>query len=175
MLSVDCHQCDVIIGLTARDLFYTGWFNDLKLKCWGKLEMWHRWTYVMKYWFYDFELKCWEELEMLEVDRSAVDLDLESIFWLWVEKMSFSVDLPTVELDPELILRLKIEMSRKFSWPWPWIDFMPLSWNVEENQRCLKLTRQQLTLTPDWFYDFKLKCWKRVVMFGPSWFYSFNW
>ena len=49
---------------------------------------------------------------MLEIDPSAVDFDLESISWYFVE-MSSSVDQPTHELDPELFLRFQVEIARK--------------------------------------------------------------
>ena len=55
---------------------------------------------------------------MLEVHPSTVDLDLESILWFWV-KIRSSIDPPEVKLNPELILRFQVEMSRKISWPWP--------------------------------------------------------
>ena len=49
-------QCDVIIKLRSVDRFWwpemtvmnlliKDWFYDFKLKCWGKLVMWHKWTY----------------------------------------------------------------------------------------------------------------------------------
>ena len=42
-------------------------------------------------------------------------------------------------------------------------DFMIVSWNAEENRRHLKFTHQQLTLTLNWFYDFKLKCQEKLI------------
>ena len=53
---------------------------------------------------------------MFDVDPLAVDIDLESIQWFWVE-MSLCVDLPPDELDPEMILRFRVVMSGKISWP----------------------------------------------------------
>ena len=49
---------------------------------------------------------------MFEVDPSAVDSDLESILWFFVE-ISSPVDLPKYVLDPELFLRFQVEISWK--------------------------------------------------------------
>ena len=105
---------------------------------------------------------------MLEVDPSAVDFDLESIIWFFVEMLS-SVDSSAHELDPKLFSRFQLEMPRKLveldpgwfydsklkikyveSWPinsrpWLWINFMILSWNVEENK--LTLTQVEFMIS----------------------------
>ena len=58
------------------------------------------------------------------------------------------------------------------------IDFMILCWNVEENYRCLKLTRQQWTLTLDQFYDFFVEMSSSVDPptheLNPEWFLRFH-
>ena len=138
------------------------WFCDFKLKCGGKLKLVVVESSAVDLdlglilWF--LKLKCWRKLEMIDVDSSAVNIDLESIQWFWIE-MLLSMDLPTVELDPELILRFQVEMSRQlvgldpcwfYDFDWKW-------WGK------LELIRQKLTLILDWFYSFELEYWSGVT------------
>ena len=65
--------------------------------------------------------------------------------------------------------------TSNYSWPVNsspqlWIDGMISSWNVGESWWCLKLIHQKLLLTMDWFYDFELKYWEKVVDFDRDWF-----
>ena len=54
------------------------------------------------------------------------------------------------------------------------VDFIDLSWKVFEYKICWKLIHKQLTLTLDWFHDFELKCWGKLVDLDPGWFYDFR-
>ena len=84
---------------------------------------------------------------MFKVDPTAVDFNLESVLWFFVE-MSSSVDPSTHELDSELFLKFQVGISKKLfehdpgwfydfilkikdieSWPinsWPWLWILTL-------------------------------------------------
>ena len=141
---VDRQQCDVIVGriLMARNHHQWTFFYE-RLILWFYVEMlrksrdvksvgyyYERWFYdfvnsglsdfLLKYhhpfeldhgWFHDFKLICWWKLAELDPD------------WFY----TFKLKIKDVESWPIN------------SWPWLWINFMILCWNVEENK--LTLTR----------------------------------
>ena len=79
--------------MTSVDLFYEGLILSLRVELLRKIT----------------------KLDMFEIGPSTIDLDFESIVWSWV-KMSLSVDPLIVELDPELIFKFQVKMSRKICW-----------------------------------------------------------
>ena len=148
---------------------------------WKKLKMWHQWTYFYEgliLWFYvemlkkiidvwswlvshglwpwfNFMIFCWNVITRWPTNTWAwsrivfkiSSWNIEEIIWTW----------------SRLILRFQVDMLRKISWTWRGL----IIWFQVE------MLRKTSEFDPGWYYDFKFKCWYRLV--NPGWNFEENW
>ena len=122
------------------------WFYDFYVEVSKKIiDVWS-WPISRELWpWINFMIFCWNVIIRWLTNTRAwprivfkiSSWNVEEIIWTW----------------SRLILRFQVDIMRKICWTWPWF----ILWFQVENQRCWKLTHEQLTLILNWFYDFKLK------------------
>ena len=110
--------------------------------------------------------------------------DFNILKWSPKIKNRYTTSVTLSQNDPSALRHIHVKIKDVWfwlvcSWPWPWIYFMILNLNiliswlpstVELNLALItrfqiEILGKLIDLDPGWFYDFKLKYWRKLKMF----------